>query len=117
MKLNIWLIGLLGSLALFVSSPAWSDDAIDVNAATVEELQSVKGIGPKTAAAIVEHRKMHGKFKSVDELTEVKGIGGKKLKKIKKKVRVGKAKAKAEKKKRMKEKMKKERMEKNKERD
>jgi len=62
---------------------------VDVNTATVKELQSVKGIGPKLAAAIVEHRNAHGKFNSVDELASVKGIGSKKLEQIRDRVRVG----------------------------
>ena len=89
MSFKIWLLAMFGSVALFASAPAWSNETVDLNTATVKELQSVKGIGPKTAAAIVEHRNTHGKFKSVDELTEVKGVGSKKLKKIRGKVRVG----------------------------
>jgi len=75
-------------MALFVSTPGWSDETVNVNTATVKELQSVKGIGPKLAAAIVEHRDAHGRFNSVDELANVKGIGSKKLEQIRDKVRV-----------------------------
>ena len=48
---------------------------IDLNAATLEQLQSVKGIGPTLAARIVAARP----FKSVDELMKVKGVGDKRL--------------------------------------
>jgi len=89
MKLKIWLLAMFGSVALFASVPAWANETVDLNTATVKELQSVKGIGPKTAAAIVEHRNTHGNFKSVDELREVKGIGHKNLEKIRNKVRIG----------------------------
>ncbi|HXH71409.1 MAG TPA: helix-hairpin-helix domain-containing protein [Mariprofundaceae bacterium] len=89
MKWKIWLLAIIGSMALLVSSPAWSDETLDVNTATVEQLQAVKGIGPKLAAAIVEYRNAHGKFRSIEELTEVKGIGSKKLEKIRGHLRVG----------------------------
>jgi competence protein ComEA len=49
---------------------------IDLNAATPEELETLPGIGPTRAHAIVEHRQAHP-FKKVDELTKVKGIGRK----------------------------------------
>jgi len=65
---------------------------ININTATVEELQTLPKIGPKTAKAIVKYRKKHP-FKDVDELLEVKGIGEKTLKKIKPMVTVGKTKA------------------------
>ncbi len=55
---------------------------IDINSATVEELQSLKGIGPKKAEAIRQHIAENGPFASVDALTEVKGIGAKTLEKL-----------------------------------
>lgn len=57
--------------------------SVDINTATVEELQALQGIGPKKAAAIVEYRKLHGPFKSVDDLAQVPGIGGKTLEGVK----------------------------------
>lgn len=55
---------------------------VDINAATVEQLEQLPGIGHKTALAIVKYREEHP-FQSVDELTSVKGIGQKKLEKLK----------------------------------
>ena len=52
---------------------------IDVNHATVDELDELPGIGPATAAAIVEHREENGPFASVDDLEAVRGIGPAKL--------------------------------------
>jgi competence protein ComEA len=52
---------------------------LDLNAATVAELDTLPGVGPATAAAIVAYRDRHGRFGSVDELTEVPGIGPAKL--------------------------------------
>ena len=48
---------------------------IDINAATEEELESLPGIGPVTAGAIVRHREESGPFASVDGLMDVPGIG------------------------------------------
>jgi len=52
---------------------------IPLNTATAEELDTLPGIGPKTAQAIVEFRKQNGKFSSPDDLLQVPGIGPRKL--------------------------------------
>jgi len=54
---------------------------VHLNTATLEELQTLTGIGPKKAQAILDYRKQIGKFTSIDQLTEVKGIGPKTLEK------------------------------------
>jgi competence protein ComEA len=50
-----------------------------LNTATAEELESLPGIGPQTAQAIVEFREQHGKFYTPDDLLRVPGIGPRKL--------------------------------------
>ena len=55
---------------------------IDLNTATVEQLQTLPGIGPVIAARIVAYRKEIGGFTSVGELMNVPGIGEKKLEAI-----------------------------------
>ncbi len=60
--------------------------SVNINKADKEELMSLKGIGEKKAAAIIDYRTKHGKFKSIDELTHVKGIGEKMVATIKKEV-------------------------------
>jgi len=52
---------------------------ININTATAEQLESLPGVGPAIARAIVEYRKQNGGFRSVDELLEVRGIGEKRL--------------------------------------
>lgn len=52
---------------------------VDVNSATAEQLEELRGIGPALAAAIVEYRDEHGPFASLEQLTEVPGIGPAKL--------------------------------------
>jgi competence protein ComEA len=55
---------------------------VDLNAATVEQLETLPGIGPVTAAAIVAWRDANGRFNSVDQLGEVDGIGPARLEKL-----------------------------------
>jgi len=62
-------------LACVGAAPVW---AVDVNRATPEQLQTISGIGPKTAQAIVEERTRGGEFASFADLSDrVKGIGAK----------------------------------------
>jgi competence protein ComEA len=51
------------------------DGPISLGSATVEQLDTIDGIGPVTAAKIVEYRDQHGGLSSVDQLDQVSGIG------------------------------------------
>lgn len=50
---------------------------ININAASVEELVQLKGIGPKKAAKIVEFRETNGPFRTPEDLIKVPGVGPK----------------------------------------
>lgn len=65
-----------------------SGDLVDLNTATVEQLQTIDGVGPVMAERIFTWRQEHGRFTSVDELQEIDGIGPKKFAKLKDRVRV-----------------------------
>jgi len=52
---------------------------VNINRASVEDLDRLPGIGPSTAAAIVAHREQVGPYASVDDLLDVRGIGPAKL--------------------------------------
>jgi competence protein ComEA len=52
---------------------------VDVNTATVDELEVLPGVGPTTAASIIDHRERNGPFASLDDLLDVSGIGPAKL--------------------------------------
>lgn len=67
-----------------VSSHKASPDPVkvDLNRADAAALTRVKGIGAKTAQAIIEHRRAHGAYRNLRELLQVKGIGEKKLEKL-----------------------------------
>jgi len=56
---------------------------INLNAATVADLEKLPGVGPATAARIIEYRQKSGGFKKVEELMNVKGIGEKSFLKLK----------------------------------
>lgn len=63
--------------------------AVNLNTATVAELDVLKGVGPGKAKAIVEYREKNGPFKSVDDLTLVKGFGEKSIQKLRPDLTVG----------------------------
>lgn len=68
---------ILGLVALLALVPAVvAAGTVNINAADAETLaESLDGIGPVKAQAIVEHREANGDFASVEELLEVRGIG------------------------------------------
>ena len=55
---------------------------IDLNTATAADLDTLPGVGPATAAAILAHREANGLFVSVDDLLDVRGIGEAKLEQL-----------------------------------
>jgi competence protein ComEA len=61
---------------------------LDLNTATLEQLDTLAGVGPATAQKIVDFREEHGGFGSVDELARVPGIGDKRLASLREQVRV-----------------------------
>lgn len=69
-------------------APGAAAGPIDLNAATVEQLDALPGVGPITAEAIIAWRTQHGAFGSVDQLGEVDGIGPARLDKLRDQVRV-----------------------------
>ena len=78
----------LAMAALLVSGPAMAAGKpaptakVNINTASVEQLTTLPGVGPKLAARIVECRQKSGTFRSPQELMNVKGIGEKNFAKI-----------------------------------
>ena len=62
---------------------------VDLNQATVEQLERLPGIGPSTAKAIVQFREKSGPFERVEDLRAIRGISGNKLEKLRPHVTVG----------------------------
>ncbi len=80
-------IGMVGG-----PQPVWAEDTahagqktalININTALSEELATIKGIGDKTAQAIVAYRNAHGPFAATEDVMNVKGVGEKKYEAIK----------------------------------
>lgn len=65
-----------------------SGGQVDLNTATLAQLEDLPGVGPVLAQRIVDWRTEHGRFSSVEELQEVSGVGEKKFESLKSHVRV-----------------------------
>ena len=65
-----------------------SSGPININRATLRQLDALDGIGPVIAGRIIEYRKKNGSFLTVDDLQKVSGIGAAKFAQIKSKVRI-----------------------------
>jgi competence protein ComEA len=70
------------------ASPATPAVPLNLNTATLEQLDELQGIGPATAQQILDYREEHGGFGSVEELDQVPGIGETRLAALRDKVRV-----------------------------
>ncbi len=66
---------------------------VNINTATVAQLEALPGVGPKTAQRIIDYRQKNGSFKKIEELMNVKGIGEKGFLKLKPHVTTGAPKA------------------------
>lgn len=100
MQRMMWVLGLvvvLASSAVMAeqapsSSPAVevaSQSVVDVNSATAEQLQTLPGVGPRTAERIIEYRRDNGSFKKIEELMSVRGIGERSFLRLRALVKVG----------------------------
>ena len=105
MKLPLFLLLSLSAVALSVASaapastavkpavvakPTIAGAAIDLNSADASTLaREMLGIGESKARAIVDYRRVHGPFRSIDDLALVKGIGARTIELNRSKLRVG----------------------------
>jgi competence protein ComEA len=70
------------------SGAGGTDAVVDLNAATVSDLDALPGVGPVMAGRILEWRTAHGRFASVDQLREISGIGARTFARLQPHVRV-----------------------------
>lgn len=68
------------------SAEPGGEGKVNLNSASAAELESLNGVGPATASAIIEYRESSGPFSSVEQLGEVKGIGPAKLENLREQV-------------------------------
>lgn len=61
---------------------------VNLNTATAAELEALPGIGPSTAARIVEYRQKNGPFKKIEDLMNVQGVGEKSFLKLRTQITV-----------------------------
>ncbi|CUB17462.1 helix-hairpin-helix domain-containing protein [Bacillus spizizenii] len=61
---------------------------VNINTATLEELQGISGVGPSKAEAIIAYREENGRYQTIEDITKVSGIGEKSFEKIKSSITV-----------------------------
>ena len=81
---------LVSGTAMAAGKPA-PTAKVNLNTASIEQLTTLPGVGPKLAARIVEYRQKSGTFRSTQELMNVKGVGEKNFAKIEAWLSVGEA--------------------------
>jgi competence protein ComEA len=74
------------------TKPTVAAAVVNINTASVKDLDALPGIGARTAALIVEYRQKNGPFKKIEELMNVRGVGEKSFLKLKPQLTVGAAK-------------------------
>ncbi|MFW2109582.1 helix-hairpin-helix domain-containing protein [Bacillus spizizenii] len=71
-----------------IQSDGGKGTLVNINTATLEELQGISGVGPSTAEAIIAYREENGRFQTTEDITKVSGIGEKSFEKIKSSITV-----------------------------
>ena len=89
--LALMFVACLSAGAAFAAGKPLPAGKVNVNTASVEQLSTLPGVGPKLAARILEYRQKSGGFKTAQELLNVRGIGEKNLQKLQAYVTTGEA--------------------------
>ncbi len=90
-QVSTFLFALILSVGLLFPM-SWAEatvNKIDINSATLEQLEAVKGVGQDIAHNILAYKKDHGAFKSFDDLGKVKGVGKVRLETLRETFTVG----------------------------
>ncbi len=92
-RLSTILLAMCFSLGMLLpATGAFAAMKADINSASATQLEAITGIGQDTAKNILDYKKEHGKFKSMDELEAVSGVGKVRLEALNSAFTVGKKK-------------------------
>lgn len=80
---QLLLVGVPGGASAEVAGASGGGGPVDLNGATVEQLDALPGVGPVLAQRIIDWRQAHGGFRTVDDLQQVPGIGARKFSDLK----------------------------------
>ena len=90
-QVSVFMFALVLSVGLLFPV-SWAEatvNKIDINTASLEQLEAVKGVGQDIAHNILAYKKDHGAFKSFDDLGKVKGVGKVRLEALRETFTVG----------------------------
>jgi len=74
------------------AAPAAASRVVNLNTATAAEIDTLPGIGPKTAELIIQYRQKNSGFKKIEEIMNIRGVGEKTFLKIKDRISAAPAK-------------------------
>ncbi|MBN2408208.1 MAG: helix-hairpin-helix domain-containing protein [Candidatus Aminicenantes bacterium] len=83
------VLGLI--VAPLISMQATKADKININTASLGELQKLPRVGPQIAQRILDYRKENGNFKRIEDILKVRGVGEKMFEQLKDQITVGEA--------------------------
>jgi comEA protein len=85
------VLGLVVSPLVSLQAAAKAGDKVNINTASLEELQKLPRVGPQIAQRILDYRKENGNFKRVEDILKVRGVGEKMYEQLKDLITVGEA--------------------------
>lgn len=88
-KIKIFIILAIMIAGFFCVQNVIAEELININTATLEELDTLPGIGASKAQAIIDYRELNGPFQAIEEITNVSGIGSATYENIKDLITVG----------------------------
>ncbi|MGB8952207.1 MAG: helix-hairpin-helix domain-containing protein [Candidatus Aminicenantales bacterium] len=84
------ILGLFLYPVLFLQAQSKpGDEKVNINTASLDQLQKLPRIGPKVAQRIIDYRKQNGQFKRIEEIMKVRGIGEKTFARLRDRITVG----------------------------
>ncbi|MFZ2053163.1 MAG: helix-hairpin-helix domain-containing protein [Candidatus Aminicenantales bacterium] len=85
------VLGLVVSPLVSMQTAAKAGGKVNINTASLEELQKLPRIGPQIAQRILDYRKENGSFKRIEDILKVRGVGEKMFEQLKDQITVGEA--------------------------